>query len=440
MKIVKLEAENFKRLKVVTIKPDGSTVLVAGKNGQGKSSTLDAIEAAFGGAKHAPDEPVRKGTKSARIVVETEKLVVTRRFGAKAGLEVKGKDGSVFPCPQAMLDSLVSSISYDPLDFVRQPGKSPADAARAQAATLRSLAKLDFTEQDDERKIAFDTRTEVTRELKRLQAQLDKMPDVDGDADETEVSVTELAAELKKRQAVNRAKEQAAAELDLLRKVVMQHIARVDELERQLTAAKAEVAELQAKGKKLREDHDAIPTADVEEVEKKLANAEAINRRVRDRKEQTKLTTELNALIEQSERLTKTIADIEAAKKKALEEAEFPVKGLEVTDEGITLDGVPFSQASQAQQLKVSVAIGLALNPELKVLLIRDGSLLDEESLAAVAKMAEEHDAQLWLEVVGNREDATVIIEDGAVAGEPKLDLCGGLDPQPDLLPAGLES
>ena len=50
MKIVSLQAENFKRLKAVEIKPDGSTVVITGKNAQGKSSILDSIFAAVGGA------------------------------------------------------------------------------------------------------------------------------------------------------------------------------------------------------------------------------------------------------------------------------------------------------------------------------------------------------------------------------------------------------
>ena len=47
MKIVKLTAENFKRLEAVEITPDGNTVLISGRNGQGKSSVLDSILAAL---------------------------------------------------------------------------------------------------------------------------------------------------------------------------------------------------------------------------------------------------------------------------------------------------------------------------------------------------------------------------------------------------------
>jgi hypothetical protein len=401
---------------------------------------LKALAAALGGAKHAPEDPVRHGAKKAQIVADLEDIVVTRTFTPKGTeLVVKGKDGSVFPSPQAMLDSLVSSSSYDCLDFVRQPGKSPADAARAQAATLRKLVNLDFTMQDAKRKEAFDARTEVTRDLKRLQARLDQMPDVDAGDDEDEVSVAELAAELKKRQALNSAKVDKARDLDRLREKARAASDIIEDLDLKLKAAKATLAEIQTRGKALKAELETMPEGDVAEVEAKLADAEGINRRVRVRKERAQLEAELNEHVERSEALTKTIEDIDAAKKTALEQAEYPVKGLEVTDEGLFLGGVPFSQASQAQQLKVSAAIGLALNPKLKVLSIKDGALLDDESLAELDKLARDHDAHVLVEVVGNREAATVIIEDGEVAG-PADELPGISGTRDTRQPAGLDS
>lgn len=51
-------------------------------------------------------------------------------------------------------------------------------------------------------------------------------------------------------------------------------------------------------------------------------------------------------------------------------------------------------------------------NPKLKVVLIRDGSLLDENSLRTVGEMAEAAGAQVWLETVG-KDGEGIIIEDG---------------------------
>ena len=114
-----------------------------------------------------------------------------------------------------------------------------------------------------------------------------------------------------------------------------------------------------------------------------------------------------------SESLTEEIDRIDSEKARAIRDAKYPIEGLGFDVNGVTLNGIPFSQSSSAQQLKVSVAIGLALNPSLRVLLIRDGSLLDEKSLAMLGQMAEKAGAQVWVERVGVDDHTSVVIEDG---------------------------
>ncbi len=71
-KIISLQAENFKKLKAVNITPTGSTVLLTGKNGAGKSSVLDAIMAALCGKKYCPEKAVRDGEEKAKVGIYIE--------------------------------------------------------------------------------------------------------------------------------------------------------------------------------------------------------------------------------------------------------------------------------------------------------------------------------------------------------------------------------
>jgi hypothetical protein len=59
--------------------------------------------------------------------------------------------------------------------------------------------------------------------------------------------------------------------------------------------------------------------------------------------------------------------------------------------------------------------MGFAQNPGLKILLVRDGSLLDENSLNLLAQLARDFDGQVWIERVGEGDESAVIIEDGVV-------------------------
>jgi hypothetical protein len=124
---------------------------------------------------------------------------------------------------------------------------------------------------------------------------------------------------------------------------------------------------------------------------------------------------QLLALREQKAKLDKELEQLNAEKAKALSDAKFPVDGLCFTAEGLTFNALPLEQASSAERLRVSLAMGLALNPKLKVVLIRDGSLLDAKSLAMVGEMAARADAQVWVELISSGPVGIEIV-DGQVA------------------------
>jgi hypothetical protein len=117
--------------------------------------------------------------------------------------------------------------------------------------------------------------------------------------------------------------------------------------------------------------------------------------------------------------VTKLDAAIEQHRAKAAEltaSAKYPVPGLGFHDEEVTYNGLPFKQASNAEQIKVSIAMGMAGNPKIRVMRIKDGSLLDDDSLAVVENMAVEHDFQVFMEIVDVSGKMGVYLVDGEIA------------------------
>ena len=106
----------------------------------------------------------------------------------------------------------------------------------------------------------------------------------------------------------------------------------------------------------------------------------------------------------------------------------MPVDGLGMADGAVTLNAIPLVQASDAEKLDVSCAIAMRQNARLRVLRIRDGSLLDEESKARIAAKAAEHQYQVWMECVDSSGKVGIVIEAGEVANaEPAHpDMFGG--------------
>lgn len=395
MKIIALEAENVKNLRVVRIEPDGSTVIIGGDNEQGKTCVLDSIEYALHGASSIPAKPIRVGTKKARVVLDLGDIIVTRTF-TKGGtnLTVKSKEGATFASPQAMLDKLVGALAFDPLEFSKMDEKKRAEV-------LKQLVGLDFDKLNAQYRKLFDERTVVNRSGKVLKASFDNMIKHDGVPDNV-VSVQELgakyAAALEHNQVLNRRRG------DLSREVTELH-----QLGRDIAALKKSVKQKQ---KALEGEGEVDAVA----INAQISSVESINNKIRENGRRKATNKELTELRKKSELLGNQMSEIVQQKEKTLAKAKFPIDGLAIEEEdGVTFEDIPFVQCSAAQRIRISVAIGLAMNPKLRVLLIREGSLLDEKNLAMIAEMAEKADAQIWIERVSKGKECSVIIEQGEV-------------------------
>lgn len=416
LRIIELRVDNFKRVRAVQIRPKGSTVIIGGRNAQGKSSTLDAIEALLSGAGALPEEPIRRGTRKAKIVADLGELVVERTCTSRGTeLVVKAKGDPVpLRSPQAILDKLCAKVAFDPLQFAREDAKK-------QDAILKTLLGLDFSDIESERAELYAHRTEANKELTKLDALIDKAPH--HPEAKALVDVAALSAQIEAHTNATSARDKQLAQIDRLSWAKLEREKRVTELEREIEQAKTAYYEACAV---LGEAEGALPPvpASVDDAREKLKTAEATNAKVRANAEREKLEKDATAKANESEQLTEKIKDLDAKKAERLAAAKFPIAGLGFDESGPTFNGIPLAQASQAERLRVSVAIGAALNPRLKVMLVREASLLDDASMQMLAKLAEETGSQIWLERVGTGDPSAVVIEDGSVVD-------GGGDEEP---------
>jgi len=423
MKIIRLESENVKRLKAIEITPEGNMVIIGGENAAGKSSVLDSIMYAIGGKSCVPGEPIHRGEESAIITVELDDLIVTRSFTpTDSYLKVSNKEGASFKSPQAMLDKLVGKLSFDPLEFLQFKPQE-------QLEMLRSLVGIDFTELDQKRQAIYDNRRYVNRDIEKMKGTI-ALNDYPQDTPDKPVNVDDLMAELKKGQEHNQSNESKRRELQAvkaewynIKTKIDGATQRINEIEAELASLKEnredfikEQTEIKHKGEGLDSEVKALIDVELEPIEEKIRTSNEINIAVRNKEEKKLYQQELKEMVKESDSMTKAIKQIDEDKKKALSEAEFPVEGLSFGDGIVTFNDIPFDQASGMEQIKVSLAMGVALNPELRVLLIREGGNISEKSLKMIAEWAKEKDVQLWIEDCRSTSDeATVMIEDGMV-------------------------
>lgn len=441
--IIRFESSNVKRIKAIEIVPTSRMVKIAGKNGAGKSSVLDAIWYALGGKDVVCDQPIRRGASKAHVTLELRDLTITRKWTTNGGstLSIKSSDGQPIKSPQELLDSLCNLVCFDPLAFVTME-------AQKQLETLRKLVGLDFTDINTKRKDAYDRRTLANRELSVAKVRLGNNP-FDASAPAQEVSIKLLMEQLKAIQEKQKQHAEVARETLRVNNQVKQDwestvrdvescqtkamIVRneISELELEVAAKKRLLAAVEQEHAKncelLKEKEQKVaglvyPNLDqiqehfermAEPVKLQITQADETNTKVRANRIHNEAREEVRSVQGKVDALTAEIETCDAEKEELLANAKFPLPGMTFDESGVLLDGVPFNQGSTAQQIRAAIAIGLALNPRIRVLLIRNGSLLDETSMAVVEQMAEEKDAQIWIEVVGDDVPATVIIEDG---------------------------
>lgn len=421
MKIIRLEAENVKRLKAIEITPKGNLITIGGKNDQGKSSAIDCIDMAFSGASAIPPEPIRRGEESARIVVETEDLIITRTFtlGGGGGLRVGTKDGKFYTGPQGVLDPLVGQLAFDPLEFMN---KKPAD----QVKTLKELTGLDFTKVEEEKTALYEKRKEVNKAGKEMAGALKSITRFP-DAPKTKISVTDLMTELQRREGKNALINADKCRLLTLTEEVDRMKRHGSDLQRELTELEGRIsraaADINIKNKQRNEKVTLIAglkTEDEDEIKKKIFSAEELNREYETEEHYTQTEANVERLRKVSKKLSDKLAALDHKQKMQLATAKFPIKGLSFDENSAYFNEIPIEQLSTSEKLKVSASMGFAMNPELRVLLIREGACLDADNRKLLAKMAEKNDTQAFLEVVGEEGDVSVIIEDGEVKGRAK--------------------
>lgn len=425
-KIVRFQAENVKRLQAVEISPDGNLIEITGKNGNGKSSLLDAIFYALGGTKDIPATPIRKGEQKAMVHLDLGEIRVTRRFTAQEDgtynttLVVENGEGARYSSPQSILDALIGQLAFDPLEFTRLK-------ARDQFDTLKQFVPdFDFVANAKVRKDAFDDRTAVNRDIKNLKSQVAGFSVPEGTPD-IEIDVSALTEKMQKVGEHNASIEQRKANRERVADDAVRFRQEAGSLEQQAIDYRRLADEADEKAKALRADADAcdkrladagpLPEPmDASEVRAEIERANQINSAVRDKQRMNQIIREVEAKEAEAAALNKAIDDADAAKAKAIAEAKMPIEGIGFAEDYVTLNDLPFEQASSAEQLRASIAIAVAANPKLRVLIVRDGALLDDESMGIVASMAEEHGVQVWIETVASDRPSAVVIEDGRLA------------------------
>lgn len=443
MKLLTCHVRNIMGVKEIAYNLDGHNLfLIGGANAQGKTSSLTALLMALCGKRGMDDYPelsLREGASKGEVRIEitgdpelhTDKLTVELMLRRKpSGLIVEefrilDSDGDPAPEPRTLLAKLFSLRAFDPLEFERMKPKQ-------QVELIRKMLGIDFEAFDKKRAEIFEERRQVGIEGKKASSLAESIA-CHEDAPEVEVSATDLLTELERRQGINEKRgylhrtievqkqdivdyeetvTKGHVEIERLKQLILDEEKKVANATKEIEASKGLIAKCEtdlASGE--------FDEQDVEEIREQINNVDDQNRKVRENRERAAAEKRAEGLRLDYKKLTSQIEKIDNDKAEAVASAPWPVEDMELTEDGIMLNGRPFAQASSRERTIASAKVGMALNSKLRLLIIKNGSELDNDALEALQELLESNDYQALVEIVTRTEEdenrCQVVIVDG---------------------------
>jgi len=406
VKISALEIENVKRVKAVSFEPiENGLTVIGGKNGQGKTSVLDAIAWALGGNRYAPSTAKREGSViPPHLKIELSNGIIVERKGKNSDLKVidpRGNKGG-----QALLDTFVSTFALNLPKFMNGSGKEKADTLLRVIGVGDKLYELENKEE-----LKYNERHavgQIADQKWKYAKEMEFFRDVPSDL----VSASDLIKKQQDILAQNGENQRLRDQKDKIE-------ARANELQNQISKLNAELtkalAELETAKKSVAELHDESTA----ELEKSIAEIEEINRKVRANLDKEKAEDDAKMFSHQYEALTTEIEMIRKEKYDLLNSAQLPLEGLSVEKGELIYNGFKWDNMSGSEQLKVATAIIRKLNPECGFVLIDKLEQMDTDTLKEFATWLEQEGLQAIATRVSSGGECSIIIEDGyAVSNE----------------------
>ena len=468
--LMRMVTRNIKRVRFIDVTLRDTLTLVGGDNDQGKSSFLDSYGFCMGGKLAIDMQPIRNGQQEGSIqcdfgdgreirlsVTRTLKRLGESEFTADVDVEIPGH---VPPSRiEEFLKRLTGEFAFDPMAF------DELESA-AQFETLQKLVgNFDFKAHAAKRKKIFEERTVVgrdyerensaaeaivaaadppcelidetalTRELQEAGLKNTERAVRQGNREKAASKIADLrasVAQVDERIAIARSQAEAARDKEIARLEELIKRARLEceqailtESESFLSEAAAAITEADALQKKLDEAGPLPEIIDADAISARLEKARISNskytswKQLADRRKEYADKAQIYAV--KYDGLTEQLKQMDAERIKVIEDAQLPVPGIGFGDGYVTLqaeDGsgvIPWDQASEAIRIDASLALAMAMQPKLRVILIRNGSNIGRRIRQRIQERAAEKGYRVVLEVVEEGEGTHVVIEDGMV-------------------------
>lgn len=407
VKINKLELENVKRIKAVSLEPSSNGLtIIGGNNNQGKTSVLDSIAWALGGERFRPSQAERTGSNIQPYlkVILSNGLIVERK-GKNSALKITDPSGQ--KAGQRLLDEFINTLALNLPQFMSMNNREKAKILLNIIGVGEQLITLEHREKE-----LFDERRMIGRiadQKKKFADEQPFYPDMPPDL----VSISDLIRQQQEiliRNGENQRKREQAKQLQeqvsRMSAEIMKMREELQKKEEQFEKVKSDMYIALTSAKDLQDESTV-------ELEQNIAEIEETNRKIRVNLDKEKADEDAAYYHKQYESMTASIEEIRGKKAGLLQNAELPLPGLSVTDGELVYNGQKWDNMSGSDQLKISTAIVRKLNPECGFVLLDKLEQMDMRTLQEFGFWLEQEGLQAIATRVSTGSECSIIIEDG---------------------------
>lgn len=463
MYIKQIQIQNFQAIKEFNGDFEGNVYLVTGENELGKSTLLKAIMVLLTGNR---DEVLRNGEDKgfAKIVVggdgkEYEVELRMTKANPRGTITIKSKDTGLRSDRVTALQEIFGYQDFDANEFVSW--SETAEGRRKQVQIVKSLlptetqqrifeidaesTRIKEQRKEDnstlktystllakaEKEIKpgdVDTYSEALdlQELLEQQAQAVKLeekaksvkerlaqrertiaetPQRYSDLDKKRAEALEArkyaaeAAKAAMEEAIKKAKQDYEDSVNRISKQWDDNVVYFDEQEKMIRAEEADAIKRRDNCKAWLENYEANKPADVSQKINDIQHHNEMHRKVEDYLAAKQNKEEASAKVADHE---KKLLSLSEEREALIKKADLPITGLNFTEDGLELNGIPFvaGKVSDSQIMEVAAKLIIAKNPTVKVFRIARGESLGKKKLEALIDLAKKNGYQGFIEQV----------------------------------------
>lgn len=421
-RILELSVSNIKRIKAVNITPKNDLVIIEGDNANGKTSIMDSISYLIGGKRLIPEEPIRKGEKKGYAEAFFGDFQVSRTWTNPytSYLKIKTKDGMEPKNPQTFLNEKIGSFSLEVAELVNMDKEERVKVFKR----ITGLKLDDLSEKQDK---VIELRKDKNKDLARLEAELknySELPDVEEGLD-----FDKLQAERKEMESDNeayRGKKDVIEtliggrdmQLDVIeedKQAIENYKKNIAEMELHIQESTQQLEETDTNIITKKKELEAMVKTDLTEIDKKIKKSVDLIELKGKHDRKKEIEKILDVVVENINKYNDSLEDIKDERTKRIKDSKVPVEGVEFDGESIRYKGIEFEECSTAEQIEISIAIGIKENPKIRIILIRDGSAIGKSAKERIRELAKENNFQIWIERVAESKGNEIFIEDGEI-------------------------